>query len=566
MSYTRITDNKIINTDVLVIGGGMGGCPAAWKAAEYGLRVMLVEKAQVERSGHAAAGMDTVMDFVPEDMKILDFLKLVQDSENFLYGPGRTTNPNVLYKIFTSAWWALEEMEKMGLPMKWDNGSYHFVRNLFFANKVSTMMVVHFLDAKPRMAAALRKRNVNVLNRTMVVDLLTHNGRVVGATAVNTRTSEFIVIKAKAVIIATAALARAYEAETPQFYKYKMRYHGAPGAVSGDGWAMGYRAGAELVNLDIGNSWQYRIRDDITMDMGTLTHGDGVPGKVFTWKGDSIPCLTVQMYDQIERHGLDPVYLSMANYPEDYQKRAEISVADERMISLKMSEDRGFDPKLHRFEQMANKPHNFATCAGLAVDENFKTTLDGLFCIGDSTSGLRSCGWAIISGLCTAESLPGYINVTSEPVLDEAQIESQKQTAMAPLLLSEGTEPMELEVSIRYICEHYVSMHKNEGKLLEGLRRLGSLRRKFLPEMTAKNPHYLMRALEARNIMDLAELHMRACLERRESRGYYVRTDYPDRDPSRDTMSAYQRLENGKPVLEIREVPDLKPEYVKEGK
>ena len=88
--------------------------------------------------------------------------------------------------------------------------------------------------------------------------------------------------------------------------------------------------------------------------------------------------------------------------------------------------------------------------------------------------------------------------------------------------MSEGTEPMELEVSIRYICEHYVSMHKNEGKLLEGLRRLGSLRRKFLPEMTAKNPHYLMRALEARNIMDLAELHMRACLERRESRGYYA--------------------------------------------
>jgi succinate dehydrogenase/fumarate reductase flavoprotein subunit len=558
--------NNTIDTDVLVVGGGMAGCPAAWRAVKQGLRVTLVEKAKVERSGHAAAGMDTVMDFLPKGMKVMDFLKLAYEREQFLYGPGRTADANILCKIITSAWWALGKMEEMGLPMKWDDGNYHFIRNLFFENKVDTMLVVHFLDAKPIMAAAIREAGVNVLDRTMVVDLLTNSGRVVGATTINTRTGEFGVIKAKAVIAGTAALARAYEAETPQFYKYKMKYHGAPGAVSGDSWAFGYRAGAELSNMDIGNCWNYRIRDDITMDMGTLTHGEGVPGKAFTWKGDSIPALTAEMYDQIERNGLDPVYLSMANYPDDYQKRAQVSLADERMISLKMAEDRGFDPKSHRFEQMANKPHNFATCAGLTADEDFKTTLPGLWVIGDSIAGSSSCGYALISGMVTGENMPKFLQGVPEPVLDDEQVESQRQTALAPLSVIDGTEPMELEVSVRYICERYGGMRKSEGKLLEGLRRLGSLRRVFLPKLMARNPHYLMRCIEARNVMDLAELHLRACLERKETRGYFVRSEYPERDPARDGMATFQRLEKGKHMLEIRRVPELKPEYIEEGK
>ena len=157
--------------------------------------------------------------------------------------------------------------------------------------------------------------------------------------------------------------------------------------------------------MDLGTCWNYRIRDDITVSMGALTHGEGVPGKVFTWKGDSIPALTAEMYDQIERNGLDPVYLSMANYPDDYQKRVEVSLADERMISLKMAEDRGFDPKSHRFEQMANKPHCFATCAGLTADEDFRTTLPGLWVIGDSIAGSSSCGYAMISGMVVGENI-----------------------------------------------------------------------------------------------------------------------------------------------------------------
>jgi len=81
----------------------------------------------------------------------------------------------------------------------------------------------------------------------------------------------------------------------------------------------------------------------------------------------------------------------------------------------------------------------------------------------------------------------------------------------------------------------------------------------------AKNPHYLMRCLEVRNIMDLAELHIQACLERKETRGSHIRLDYPGKDSSLDNMLTYQRMEDGKAVLEVRKAPGLKPEYTREG-
>jgi len=563
MALERIAD-RVVETDVLVMGGGVGGCPAAAKAAERGLNVTLIEKAKTDRSGHSGVGMDHVMDFPREGVTVLDYVKYWQGRHHLLCGEGRVVNANIGYRLGASAWWALEEMEKLGLQMKWDDGEYHWVRHGWFGAKI--MLGVHWLDVKPTLAAVVRKRGVNVLERTMVVDLLTNKGKVVGATAVNTRTGEFIVIKAKAVIIATGGFARCYEPETPQFYKYKMRYHGAPGAISGDGYAAGYRAGAELVNMDIGTCWNYRMRDDITLDFGVIDHGDGIRGKWLTWKGEEIPFPTVKIYEEVERRGLDPIYCSVEHFPEDYQKRAEITIADERLISLKIGEDRGFDPRTHRYELMINKPINFAAIPGLYADETFKASLKGLYVIGDACSGLGGCGSAIMSGLLTADNMPNFVSEAGEPVVDEAQVESQKQTALAPLSVKDGTEPMELECAIRYICERYVGIFISEGKLREGLRRLGSLRRVFLPKLMAKNPHYLMRCLEVRNIMDLAELHIQACLERKESRGNYIRVDYPERDPSRDSMLTFQRMEDVKAVLEIKEVPDLKPEYAKEGK
>jgi len=551
-------------TDFLVVGGGDAGCSAAIKAAELGVDVLMLEKAKTDRSGHSGMGMDHVMDFPRDGVSYLDYVKYFFGRHELLAGPGLVMNPNVGYVLGERAWWALGELEKWGMPMRWDDGDYHWVRNGWFG--VKTMIGVHWLDIKPALAKKARQSGVKILERTMLVDLLTDNGRIAGATAVNTRTGEFIVIKAKTVLLCTGNLARNYSPETPQFYRYKFRYHGAPGAISGDGYAAAYKIGAELANMDIGTSWNYRIRDDITFPFGCIDHGDGIRGQWMNYRGEPIPFPTAGIYDEIEKRGLDPIYCTIEHFPDDYHKRNEISIADERFISLKFGEDRGFDPKKHRYELMENRKFGFYSLAGFYTDESFETSVKGLFAAGDSVCGLGGCGAAVISGMIVGNGMPDYLKSVENPVLDETQIEKSRTEALKPLSVKDGTEPMELECAVRYINDRYVGMHMNEGKLLEGLKRLNSLKRVFLPELMAENPHYLMRCIEARNILEMSEVHLNACLFRKETRGNFVRIDYPERDPKNDNCILIQRMENGKHVIEMRRAPELKAEYIEEGK
>ena len=563
MALDKIAD-KVVETDVMIMGGGIAGCYAAAKAADHGLNVTLVEKAKTDRSGCAAMGIDHYGEVQNDGITPLEFVELADERSRSLNGDGRFTDPNIVYQYLDKSLWALEESEKLGITMRWDDGKYYFMPQSWFGGPRLNLRV-HWQDIKPLLAKAVRKRKVNVLERTMVVDLLTNKGKVEGATAVNIRTGEFIVIKAKAVVLATGMFARCYEPETPLIYKYQMRYHWCPATISGDGYAVAYRAGADLANMDI-TGWGLRIRDDLTISYGNFDHGDGIRAKWYTWDGDEIPYPSANLYREIELKGKDPIYVTLDHLPEDYQKRVEVAFVDEKLVSFKIAEERGFNPRTHSYELMENRPLNLIIPTGVNVDEDFKSSIEGLYAVGDCSNGGHGCGCATLGGLVVGNNMDKYVNGAREPVIDEAQVESQKQTALAPLRVKDGTEPIELELSTRYICKRYVGMFKNEGKLLEGQKRLGSLRREFLPRLMAKDPHYLMRCLECRNIMDLVKVHIEACLVRKETRGQFIRLDYAEKDPSRDNMITIQRLENGKSVLEIRKVPDLKPEYAMGGK
>ena len=275
MAVDKIAD-KIVETEVMIMGGGIAGCYAAAKATEHDLNVTLVEKAKTDRSGSAAMGMDHYEPVMSGGITPVEFIKLWEERQHALNGDGRFTDPNVVYQYIDKSLWALEESEKLGVTMKWDDGEYYFMPQAWFGGP-RLMLRVHWQDIKPKLAKAVRERGVNVLERTMIVNLLTNKGAVVGATAINTRTGEFIVIKAKAVVIATGIFARCYEPETPLFYKYQMKYHWCPSSISGDGYAVAYRAGAGVANMDI-TGWGLRIRDDLCISYGNFDHGDGIRG------------------------------------------------------------------------------------------------------------------------------------------------------------------------------------------------------------------------------------------------------------------------------------------------
>jgi len=557
MTLEHIAD-KLIETDVLVVGGGIAGCPAAAKAAEHGLKVTLAEKSKTDRSGSAAQGIDHFGGAYPRGMTTQDWVELCEREGDRAYDiGGPSTHPTRLYRQYAAGQWAIEELEKLGVTMKWTDGELRPI----VCHHPGPFIRVHWQNVKPQMAAGVRKRGVNVLDRTMVIDLLTNNGAVVGATAINSRTGEFIVIKAKAVIITTGNCARPYNPDNPAFWKYKMRYHWCPASISGDGWAMAYRAGAELANMEQAGRGA-RFRDDLVLSFGN--HGnEGIPAKRLSWDGVERIRGEGGSRQRTRRPGMqpggrdDPSYIGIDHLPDDFHKRIEVAYVDERMVSFKIAEDRGFNPKTHWYEIMEARPNQFEVSSGINTDGDSMSSLKGLFAAGDCATGEGGVARSATSGLLVGDSIHTFVNETKEPIVDEAQVESQRQTVLAPLSVKDGTEPMELESAIRYICDRYVGVSRAEGRLREGMRRIGTLRRVFLPKLTASNPHYLMRCLEVRNVMELAQVHIQACLERKETRGNHIRLDYPDINPAWDDLLLYQRLEDKKVVFDMRKLPPL---------
>ena len=560
MSLERIAD-KIVDTDVLVVGGGVAGCPAAAKAAEHGLKVTLAEKAKTDRSGSAAQGIDHFPGFFRRGVTTKEFA----DTCN-RYGPGAFfggwsfANRTRLYRQYAAGEWAVEELEKLGVTMRWDDGELRWMDAE--SHWQGPTLRVHWQNVKPEMAAGVRKRGVNVLERTMIVDLLTQNGSIVGATAINTRTGEFIVIRAKAVVIATADCSRVFDGEQPHSWKYKMRFHTCPSSVCGDGWAMAYRAGADVSNMEQSGQG-YRFRDDLTLSYGNVGN-EGYECMTLTWDGIDLPRFDIVAREELGRRGKEPLYYSLEELPEDFQKRIEVAYVDERMVSFKISKDRGFDFRTHRFELMDNRPFQLKHAPGIYVDPDFMSTIKGLYAVGDCVQGCHAVASAATMGFLVGDTVKDYIKKRSDPVIDEAQVESQKEVVQTLKAVKDGTEPLELESAIRYVNTRYIGLLRSEGKMREGARRLASLRREFLFKLMAENPHHLMRALEVRNIMEVSQLHLQASLERKETRSAFIRLDYPEQDPAWKNMLSYQRLENGKPVFETRKQPELDMNYKEE--
>ena len=564
MSIQRIADT-VVNTDVLVVGGGLAGCCAAAKAAEHGLNVTLLEKAVPERSGDAAQGIDHFEGFFPRDGATT--LKVVQFEEWKLgrYG-ARFPNLNLKYKIYENCFWILEELERFGVPMKWDDGDYlwmTFPVPTWTGERVS--LRVHWQNVKPRLAEAVKKRKVNVIERSTLVDLLTDNGRVIGATAVNSRTGQFIVIKAKATILGTGRFNRSYDAESSAPWKYKMNYHFFPGSISGDGMAAAYRAGADLVGMDMGG-WMFRMHDEKTISYGNFTVNDGIPMHTYSWTGKETLNPNAARYLELEREGLTPLYHNLSHLPDDFQKRMEVAYVDERMVSFPIAEERGFNPRTHFYLMMPIRPTGFYRTCGVNIDEDFQSSLKGLFAIGGTCANMGSVTGACGSGLLVGDNIPKFVNEAPESSIDEDQVENQKRIALAPASEKDGTEYLELEATIRQLNARFAGIEKNEGGLREGLRRLETLQRVFLPRLMARTPHYLVGCLEVRNILELSRIHMQGALLRRETRGNFLRLDCPGLDEKLDNKCLIQRQKNGQIFTEYIDAIGLKPEYSKGGK
>ncbi|PNB46587.1 MULTISPECIES: fumarate reductase/succinate dehydrogenase flavoprotein subunit [Pseudomonas] len=516
--------------DIVVIGGGTAGPMAAIKAKEKNkeLRVLLVDKANVKRSGAISMGMDGLNNaIIPGHSTPEQYTKEITIANDGI------VNQAAVYAYATHSFETIEQLDRWGVKFEKDEtGDYAVKKVHHMGAYVLPMPEGH--DIKKVLYRQLKRARVSITNRLVCTRLLTdEEGAVNGVMGFDCRTADFHVIKAKAVILACGAAGRLGLPSSG----YLMGTYENP-TNAGDGYAMAYHAGAELANLECfqinplikdynGPACAY-----VTGPLGGYTANN--KGERFIecdyWSGQ----MMWEFHQELES-GNGPVFLKLDHLAEEtIQNIEEILHSNERPSRGQFHANRGTDYRTQMVEMHISEIGFCSghSASGVWVNERAETSVKGLYSAGDMAAvphnymlGAFTYGW--FAGNNAAEFVAGR----EFSALDAEQIEKEKTRVYAPLDREHGLPPAQVEYKLRRFVNDYLQPPKVTKKMEIGLQRFSDIERD-LDEMKANNAHELMRAMETSVIRDCAEMAARASLFRAESRWglYHYRVDHPQRD------------------------------------
>ncbi|MBI4319859.1 MAG: FAD-binding protein [Chloroflexi bacterium] len=552
MTVKSLAD-QVIDTDVLVIGGGAGGCFAAIAACDLGADVVVFEKAAIRRSGNLATGVDDGRFAHPEITVSPEVF--VETTVEPMEG---MVDPKLVRILAEECYDRVQDLERMGVKMREDDGSYKR-----FPNRHPAAVWFRGADLKLRMSDEVRRRNIKVIERTVGTRLLTDGNAVVGATGVNVRDGRFVVCKAKAVVLTTGGALRLNRLDAGLFMTHLCA------ACSGDGIAMSYHAGAELTGMEFKAASVRPANPRIIPALGSVLDA-GVP--VVDGRGERVmpafrePAISLgEVVLEREKAGKGPLYWDFPALSEAAQYQFVRAMMNERPICIKMLKEDGVDLRRDRVEIFHIGEEGIDIhMGGIIINEECQSSVDGLYAAGDTISILGLKGNSALSAMTLGHRAGRYAATrakqTARSEVSAEQVSAEKQRAFAPLARKEGPEPVELEEKVRGIVSDYCGVEKSGVRLNRGLELLLKAKDTHLDKVVARNPHHLMRFVELSNIFDVAEMHMRASLMREESRlGLeHHRIDFPKRDDTNWRKLIVVRKVGGEMTLQTRETPDRK--------
>jgi len=516
--------------DIVVIGGGTAGPMAAIKAKERNreLRVLLIDKANVKRSGAISMGMDGLNNAViPGHATPQQYTKEITVANDGI------VNQKAVLAYAEHSFETIEQLDRWGVKFEKDEtGDYAVKKVHHMGAYVLPMPEGH--DIKKVLYRQLKRARVEITNRVIVTRLLTDNeGAVSGLMGFDCRTADFHVIKAKAVILCCGAAGRLGLPASG----YLMGTYENP-TNAGDGYAMAYHAGAELANLECfqinplikdynGPACAY-----VTGPLGGYTANN--KGERFIecdyWSGQ----MMWEFHQELEG-GNGPVFLKLDHLAEEtIQNIEQILHSNERPSRGQFHAGRGIDYRQQMVEMHISEIGFCSghSASGVWVNERAETSVKGLYSAGDMAAvphnymlGAFTYGW--FAGVNAADHVAGID--FQKPSAN--QLAAEKARVYAPLLREHGLPPSQVEYKLRRMVNDYLQPPKVTRKMEIGLQRFSEIEAD-LNNMKASNPHELMRALEVTVIRDCAEMAARASLYREESRWglYHHRVDHPLRN------------------------------------
>lgn len=553
--------NRIIDTDVLIIGGGTAGCFAGITLGKKkDIDVLIVEKANIVRSGCLAAGVNAINAYitkgrVPQDY--VDYCKKDADGivrEDLLLSMSERLNH--VTKI----------MEDLGLViLKDENGEY--------VARGNRNIKINGENIKPILADAVKKQdNVTVINHLNITDFIVENNEIKGAYGFDVNDAVFYEINAKAVLVATGGAAGLYRPNNPGFSRHKMWY---PPFNTGAGYAMGINAGAEMTTFEM-RFIALRCKDTIAP---TGTIAQGVPAKQLNSNGEVYEnkyglTTSQRLYGTVteNREGRGPCYLGTKGISREQEEdlyKAYLNMAPSQ--TLKWLEAAG-GPSEENVEIEGTEPYIVGghTASGYWVDNNRETTIHGLFAAGDVAGGCpqKYVTGALAEGEIAAQAIAERLEGSGKGfVVNEVADSELSENAFAKkseyerfLNNKQGLVDIEqTEEAMQKIMDQYAGGISTDYQYNEARLELADEKIKFLEQsvdnLAAQDADDLLRIYEIRERLTVCRSVIAHLKARKETRwhSFAENMDYPAKS---DDWLKYvnSRKENGEIKIIIRDL------------
>ena len=549
--------DEIISTDLLIVGGGIGGLVTAVKAKEANpeAKVLVVEKQTAGWAGKATK-IGGILAFLGPQNNADTFIDFQIRSSGFYLN-----DQDLLTKYVHSTYKAIEDFQNWGAKIASTPDGKMVTIPAFWAPEWSMTFIDINLMLPIR--ARARKSGVKFLDKVHVVDLLKQGERVTGATGFDIVTGKFYVIKAKATVLANGSCG------------YKVRRFWVAG--TGDGIAAAYRAGAEMRNAEYGNLYGHTVWKDT--DSGMVGHqflvnakGENLAQKYLPGSGPTGVFLPVPLAIGLEKEiveGRGPIYFAPPpSAGGGFGNLSLPKLGDWQKRTMEKEKKYGLPPDARR--EIEVPLHGETSC--VKVDHEMRTTLEGLWAIGDTSyAGSAVAGamasppgvtpgsgimFAVISGTWAGPSAARYAKETkSGKDIRPSEIKAIKEEMFKPVKRAKGVPPSNIIVSLQEVTAPIkYNLRRSKERLNQALAVIETLKKK-LPELQAQDLHYLSKCHEVTSMVLCAELTFRAALMREESRGSHFREDYPARDDKKWLKWVIVKQQNGKMKLATQPVP-----------
>ncbi len=518
-------EGVLIDTDVLVIGGGAGGLLAALSAKRHGppgTRVTIVDSWMIGRTGHTAFSNAWTIVALPDD----DIDGILRE---IVAGNDGIADQVLVRQSLVDSYARLKDFEAMGMVFSRDErGAYK--RRPTRGLDIARVLYPEGggLEFAWKLRLALEREGVQLIDRLFITGLMGGGtGRITGATGVHSRTGEFHAIKARSTIVATNAIT---------FRSGFVR------DITGTGTLLAYKAGAALRNAEFsyvrpGTPKFYF--EGITFAIQEGARWTNAKGEAFMadyepdWADEAdVPRIARAMAIE-NKKGNTPLYLDMSGIPEnlrDYFIQSKVKWMDYFFRKL------GEEAKTDMFGKTPYYALNQMTKMGIRTGSDCRSDVPGLLAAGLAQAGCANhfagfhIGLCVGNGWIAGRSAIEDLDKTTAPKLDTAEVQALHDEAMRPLDTSSKAESDRILRELQGVMFSWdTGILKSAGRLQAAFEKIEALEQDF-KNISAPHTHELVRLKETEAMLLAARFILGASLYRTESRLSHFREDFDTRD------------------------------------